>query len=195
MTDISGQIKEGDLSEFRPQSINANLHTQRGEGMLETSMHDVGFVAPITVAADGEAFDGSSRLEKAAIVFGDVAPLVIEHDGTRPVIIKRTDIPTASHPKAVKASVYANRVAEVSLDWDTEILEEWNDEGILSVDEMWFPEEMEGWGDESKWNKYENTNELDIKSAEDKLNEQFNKPGKEKESVICPHCGGEFLHG
>lgn len=73
-----------DLARFRPQRRNANKHTQRGLGMLDRAMSEDGYVAPITVAADGETIDGSARLERAAERFAGVEPLVVEHDGTRP---------------------------------------------------------------------------------------------------------------
>jgi len=88
-----------------------------------------------------------------------------------------------------------NRASDLS-EWDTGILAELAGDGVEVGD--WFtPEEMAGWDVEGsqKWDKYADVDDLDIKSAADELNEQFNKDGKEKESVICPHCGGEFLHG
>jgi hypothetical protein len=145
MTDIYDSISEQAIHNFRPQEVNANRHSPRGEGMLEESLQKVGWIGAATCAADGEMFDGSLRLEKIATVFDGVNPIVVDTDGTRPVILRRTDIATANDPKARLASVYANRVAEVSLNWDTEVLEQWNEEGSIDVDTMWFPEEMAAW--------------------------------------------------
>ena len=111
------------IARYQPQRRNANRHTPRGLGMLETAMQTDGFVAPMTAANDGEVIDGSARLEKAATVFGDEV-LVIEHDGTRPIIMKRTDIPNAQTPEAKRISVAANRIAAVDLDFDAEMLAE-----------------------------------------------------------------------
>jgi site-specific DNA-methyltransferase (adenine-specific) len=150
MTDIYDAISEQEINNFRPQEINANRHSPRGEGMLEESLQKVGWIGAATCAADGEMFDGSLRLEKIATVFDGVKPIVVDTDGTRPVILRRTDIATANDPKARLASVYANRVAEVSLNWDTEVLEEWNSEGAIDIDTMWFPEEMAEWNVEEE---------------------------------------------
>ena len=87
------------LSDFVPQRRNANKHTQRGMGMLEQSMRQHGYVAPMTAAADGEIIDGSARIETSANVFGDDV-IVVEHDGTKPVIMVRTDIASADSPEA-----------------------------------------------------------------------------------------------
>lgn len=113
-----------DLSRFRPQRRNANKHTQRGLGMLDKAMSEDGYVAPITVAADGETIDGSARLERAAERFAGVEPLVVKHDGTRPVVMVRTDIPSAEEPIAKRIALRANRIAEVDLSWDEALLEE-----------------------------------------------------------------------
>lgn len=113
-----------DLGNFRPQRRNANRHTQRGLGMLDRAMSEDGYVAPITVAADGETIDGSARLERAAERFVGVDPLVIEHDGTRPVIMVRTDIASAEEPIAKRIALRANRIAEVDLAWDEALIED-----------------------------------------------------------------------
>ena len=109
------------LGRFRPQMRNANRHTQRGMGQLEASMRKYGYVTPMTAAADGEIIDGSARAETGATVFGDNV-LVVHHDGTKPVIMVRDDIPSADTPEAREISIAANRIAQVNLDFDPEVL-------------------------------------------------------------------------
>ena len=109
------------LARFRPQTRNANRHTQRGMGQLEASMRKYGYVTPMTAAADGEIIDGSARAETGATVFGDDV-LVVHHDGTKPVIMVRDDIPSADTPEAREISIAANRIAQVNLDFDPEVL-------------------------------------------------------------------------
>lgn len=120
------------LRNFRPQQKNANKHNQRGLRMLDNAMSEDGYVAPMTAAADGEIIDGSARLERVAERFPDVDPIVIEHDGTRPIIAKRIDIPNANTPQAKRISLRANRIAEVDLDWDIDILKNLETEINLS---------------------------------------------------------------
>ena len=109
------------LGRFRPQTRNANRHTQRGMGQLEASMRKYGYVTPMTAAADGEIIDGSARAETGATVFGDDV-IVVHHDGTKPVIMVRDDIPSADTPEAREISIAANRIAQVNLDFDPEVL-------------------------------------------------------------------------
>jgi hypothetical protein len=115
------KVEERTLEEFRPQRINANKHTQRGLGALEAAMRRHGFIAPITAAADGEIIDGSARIETAANVF-DEDVLVVEHDGTKPIIMVRTDIASADTKEARAIGYEANRIAQLNLVWDAEVL-------------------------------------------------------------------------
>lgn len=123
--DVAGaRAREPKLSDFRPATRNANRHTERGIGLLDQAMARDGYVAPITVAADGEALDGSARLERAFERFPDAEPIVVEHDGTRPVVMVRTDIPHAQTVQAHRIALAANRIAQVDLEWDGAMLEE-----------------------------------------------------------------------
>lgn len=108
--------------QIRPLVRNPNKHTPRGLRELERSVREDGWVAPITVAADGESLDGAARLEVAADVMSGIEPIVVEHDGKRPVVMVRTDIPNAETPEARRIAYRANRVAELDLDWDVEQL-------------------------------------------------------------------------
>lgn len=69
---MSKEVKDGKLSDFRPQENNANDHTQRGLKALSDAYSEVGYVAPMTAAANGEVLDGSARLEQA---FGQLLKL------------------------------------------------------------------------------------------------------------------------
>lgn len=115
------KIEDGNIESFRPQMRNANKHSQRGMGTLEASMRKHGYVSPMTAAADGEIIDGSARLETVANVFDDDV-LVVEHDGTRPIVMVRTDIASADTPEARAISIEANRIAQLNLTWDAEVL-------------------------------------------------------------------------
>jgi len=121
------------ISSFRRQSRNANKHTERGLKMLNQSIKDNGWIGGISVAADGQCFDGSARLDAIYDQFGeDVEPIIVDADGTRPIIVRRTDIPNADDPKAKLLAVTANRVAQIDLDFDYDILRSLEDEIDLS---------------------------------------------------------------
>ncbi len=111
------EIEDGKLSDFMPQKDNANAHTERGLKALSKSYDDVGYVAPMTAAANGEVIDGSARLERAFDQFDDEA-LVIRHSGDRPIIMIREDVPDGDDPRAKKISYSANRIGEIDLKWN-----------------------------------------------------------------------------
>lgn len=110
------------LGDFRTQRRNANKHTPRGLGMLEKSVKTDGWIGAMTVAADGETFDGSARLEVLADAMPEAEPIVVDSDGTRPVVVRRTDIATADDPRAVRLGLGANRIAQVDLEFDAAVL-------------------------------------------------------------------------
>lgn len=124
--------KKNSLADFRPQQANANKHTPRGMGALSESMSSVGWAGAITATADREIIDGSARIETAFVQFGETEPIVIDSDGTRPIVVRRTDIPNADHPKAKELAIAANRVAELNLNWEPEVLLEAGEEIDLS---------------------------------------------------------------
>lgn len=133
--------KKPKISDFRPQQNNANQHTQRGLGMLDESISQHGWIGAISCAADGEVFDGSARLETVYTRFGeDVEPIVVETDGSRPVVVKRTDIPDAEDPRAKMLALAANRIAEIDLSWSPEVLAELSQDldlsGLFRDDEL-----------------------------------------------------------
>jgi len=130
------------LSDFKTQKQNANKHTEYGGAVLERTIQKDGWITAITSAADGEVFDGSERLEKAEILFPDVEPIVIESDGTLPVIVKRTDIPNAEDPRAVRLGLGANRIQELNYDLDTDVLADILAEDDTMLDGFWNETEL-----------------------------------------------------
>lgn len=126
---------------IKPQRRNANRHSQRGMGQLERSVQSDGWIGAITVAADGETFDGSARVEVASAVgFDDV--IVVESDGTRPIVHVRTDIPTADDPRAARLGIAANRIAQTNLEWDTEVLAALAEDGV-DLAAFWQDDELD----------------------------------------------------
>lgn len=129
------------IKSFHGQRQNANAHSPRGMGLLGESMDDVGWFTAMTATADGEVIDGSARIEKAQAAFADADPIIVESDGTRPIVHIRTDIPDAQHPKAKKLAVYANRVAEVNLTYDSAVLLQIDEE--IGLSDMFLEIELE----------------------------------------------------
>ncbi len=163
---------------FRPQQKNVNKHTEHGLRLLEKSLQQDGWIDAQTAAADGEIISGSLRLEIAAEKFADVEPIVVESDGTRPVIVVRTDIPNADDPRAKRLSVAANQIAHTDYNPDGDLLKQWaeEDKDIRAMFADW------EWG--------EVTGEAPIFRPVG-IDEQGRLD--QKKTVVCPSCGKEFV--
>lgn len=130
------------LSDFQTQRRNTNKHKPRGMGMLDNVIAKEGWIGAITTAANNEAFAGSARLETAQGRFGDeFEPIVFDIDGTRPVVLRRVDIPTADDPRAIRLGIGDNRIQEVNNDTDAELLALLVDEGN-DISDMYFEDEL-----------------------------------------------------
>lgn len=114
-------IKIAKLSDFRFDDENANKGTPRGKELLQKSLKQRKFARPTFAAADGTILGGNKTLEAAQEV-GMEDAIVIESDGTKPIIHVRTDIPNSKTPEAQKLALEDNRIAELSLNWDNKIL-------------------------------------------------------------------------
>lgn len=140
------------VKDFKPATRNANQHTARGLGALQASIQGDGWIGAMTAAADGEMIAGSARVETVAQVFGvDAEPIIIESDGTRPIVVIRSDIPTAADKRAQRLALADNRVQEIDLSWDVATLVAF-DPDVLA--ELWTPEELsdlgQQWADDAK---------------------------------------------
>jgi hypothetical protein len=85
--------------------------------LLKHSVEEIGVIEGITVSEDGKIISGNAREETFNEVLGDVEPIVVETDGTKPVVIKRTDIKSDTD-KFYKAAILANTTAKQNIDLD-----------------------------------------------------------------------------
>lgn len=115
---MSKKIK---LSNLIPDDKNNNKHTAYGMDLLEKSVNKVGIIESITVSNDDKIISGNARHEIIGKNFTKEA-LVIETDGTQPIIIKRTDIESDTK-QFYEASILANTTAKKNIDFDIEVIE------------------------------------------------------------------------
>src|SRR5690606_40656215 len=78
--------------EFTADENDFNLQNQRGMELRDKSMEKVGIIESVAVSADDKVISGNARQEVISQKFGDKDAIVVETDGTKPVVIKRTDI-------------------------------------------------------------------------------------------------------
>lgn len=114
-------VKIETVRDLTPDPRNANRGTERGAGMLETSLREYGAGRSLLVDKHGVVIAGNKTLEAAASI-GLQDVVVVPTDGTKLVIVQRTDLDLESDPRAKALGVADNRVAQVGLDWDTDVL-------------------------------------------------------------------------
>jgi hypothetical protein len=115
---MSKKIK---LSNLIPDDKNNNKHTAYGMDLLEKSVNKVGIIESITVSNDDKIISGNARHEIIGKNFTKEA-LVIETDGTQPIIIKRTDIESDTK-QFYEASILANTTSKKNIDFDMEVID------------------------------------------------------------------------
>lgn len=124
------------LDDITPDDRNANKHTLPGASLMEDSIREDGFGDSITVDKNGKIISGNQRGETVAdLQMTDV--IVVQSDGTKPIIHQRTDLDLEVDERAKRLAIRSNRVGELNLDWDGDILAGLQDEG-LNLGELGF---------------------------------------------------------
>jgi hypothetical protein len=128
------------LSSLIPDARNANKGTLRGKEMIENSLRDFGAGRSILIDKNGRIIAGNKTVQNAgAIGLDDV--IVVQTDGTKLVAVQRTDLDLTQDRKAIELGIADNRAAQVSLEWDTDVLKLLHEEVDLS--QFWTEGELE----------------------------------------------------
>jgi hypothetical protein len=114
-------MKISKLSELTPDPCNANKGTQRGRGMLEKSLQELGAGRSILVDRNGVVIAGNKTIT-TAVESGFDDAIVVESDGTKLVVVKRVDLDLAVDPKAKRLAIADNKISEIDLNWSAENL-------------------------------------------------------------------------
>jgi hypothetical protein len=168
------QAKIGDLT---PDDRNANRGTERGNYMLERSLQKLGAGRSILLDKKGRVIAGNKTLAK----FGEIGledVLIIQSDGKRLVAVQRTDVDLDS-PEGRELAISDNRVGQINLDFDDDILDAIHHEVDLGG---WFnDDEISSWVEEVPMPDFEpesSAKEIDVDAME------FD--------CQCPKCGFQF---
>lgn len=123
MTKITApKVTRRKITDYLPDSNNANLGTERGLQMLEDSLQSVGVGRSIVVDKNNKIPAGNKTVE-AAINAGFEDVLEIEDDGKTLIVHKRTDWDLDDPTGAARQYAYLdNRVSEVGLAWDADVI-------------------------------------------------------------------------
>ena len=170
-------MSESKLTDFQSDSANANRGTERGIHALTNAIEKLGYTEPMVASADHIVLSGNKR--RQVCVDRDMTDaIVVETDGTRPIIHVRTDVVSGT-PEAYEIALAANRVAEVGLEWDNEVIAALSEEIDLN---LWFRED-----------------ELEellagVETPDFEPVPEDEQPRLDQKSpIVCPHCGVEFV--
>lgn len=123
-------VSEIDLTELREDKRNANAGTERGHAMLERSVSRLGAGRSLVVDRNNETVAGNKTRE-ALIAAGITKAVVVETDGTTPVVVRRRDFDLSKRGNIAREYAYAdNRVGEIDLAWDRDQLSADRDDGF-----------------------------------------------------------------
>lgn len=112
---------EASLEEFFEDPSNANNGTERGHAMLERSVRELGAGRSILVDKNGVVIAGNKTRE-AALNVGLKDAIIVETDGRKIVVVKRTDLDLLKGGAARQLAYADNRIAEVDLAWNPDAL-------------------------------------------------------------------------
>lgn len=145
---MSKKIK---LKDFSPDDKNFNKHTKYGMELLERSVDKIGVIESITVSSDDKVISGNARQEVMNSKFEGIDPIIVETDGKRPIILKRTDIKSNSK-QFHEAALLANTVSKHNVNLDRDKIEEVAvEEYGIDIEELGIEViEMDDYGDEEK---------------------------------------------
>jgi hypothetical protein len=128
------------LADLTQDDRNANAGTARGREMVERSLHKLGAGRSILVDRNGKIIAGNKTHEAAAAIGLD-APLVVQSDGTRLVVVQRTDLDMDEDTAARELAIADNRAAETGLEWDTSVLASLGES--IDLSQFWTHTEIE----------------------------------------------------
>ncbi len=106
------------IADLRPDPDNANQGTMRGAVQIENSLREYGAGRSIVVDTNGITIAGAKTLESAADIGLPIE--VVRTDGTKLVVVQRTDLDLNGDGKARMLAYADNRAGEVRLEWNPE---------------------------------------------------------------------------
>lgn len=116
------------LSQLTPDSRNANKGTDRGRRVVRESLRKYGAGRSILIDKSGNVIAGNKTLEGAkAVGLEDVQ--IVKSDGTKLVAVQRTDL-DINDKAARELAIADNRASELGLEWDPEILKQFEVEDV-----------------------------------------------------------------
>jgi DNA modification methylase len=127
------------LTDLKPDPHNANRGTDRGRAALADSLRESGAGRSIVIDRHGQIIAGHKTVEQAKALG---MPLrIVLTDGRQLIAVQRVDLDVRTDPRAKALALADNRVAELDLDWDVDMLKQLRAEG-LDLSTLWTADEF-----------------------------------------------------
>lgn len=117
-----------ELHELVPDDRNANTGTPRGREALERSLREYGPGRGILIDRHGRVIAGNKTVEHAKAL--GIKLRVIQTDGDYLVAVQRNDLDLRTDAKAQELAIADNRVGQLDLEWDVDMLKRLQAEGM-----------------------------------------------------------------
>ena len=142
------------LADLTPDGENFNKHTEFGSKLLEDSLRKFGAGRSVLVDKDGNIIAGNGVVETAAgIGMDDV--VVVQTDGTKLVVVQRTDLELDT-PRGRELALADNMTALKGIDIDLDKVRESLGDDLAKA-----------WGMELRQIHIPNTGEIDLSDTSD----------------------------
>lgn len=110
------------ITDLKPDTKNSNKGNARGDKATTESLKRYGAGHSILVDADNRIIAGN-HVAKHAATAGLEDVIVIDSDGSKLIVVRRTDL-SLDDPKARELAIADNRSGQLGLEWNPEILGE-----------------------------------------------------------------------
>ena len=127
------------LTDLVPDQRNANRGTERGLRMLDDSLREDGAGRGILLDRNNNVIAGNKTLERA-VDLGFQEVIIVPTDGKQIIATQRIDVDIDS-VQGRRMALRDNRVGQVDLDFDPDVLRELADEGV-DLAALWNEEEL-----------------------------------------------------
>ena len=108
------------LPDLQADPHNANRGTDRGRAALAQSLRDHGAGRAVLIDRHGRIIAGNKTVEQAKRL--NLPLRVVHADGSHLIAVQRDDLDLATDPHAKALAIADNRVGELDLEWDVDML-------------------------------------------------------------------------
>ena len=123
-----GRVLLRQLTDLSLDPHNANRGTDRGRTALDRSLREYGAGRAVLIDRHGRIIAGNKTVEQAKRL--NLPLRVVKTDGSHVIAVQRDDLDLATDPRARALAIADNRVGELDLEWDVEMLKQLHADGL-----------------------------------------------------------------